>query len=121
VLEDLAEVDHGEWSGLTSAEIDAEWPGQRAARERTKYTYRFPGGESYEDADQRAGRVLDAVAQTGSRRPLLVSHEMIGRMLAKQLSGLSPAEALGRDQPSDVIYVVGGDRMIGRLRSAELG
>jgi probable phosphoglycerate mutase len=120
VLDELAEVDYGEWSGLTSAEIDLGWPGQRAVRERAKYTYRFPGGESYEDADRRAGRVLDAAARSGSRRPLVVSHEMIGRMLVKQLAGLSPAEALGRDQPSDVIYVV-GDRTIGQLRSAELG
>jgi probable phosphoglycerate mutase len=64
---------------------------------------------------------LQAVARSGSRRPLLVSHEMIGRMLAKQLTGLGPAEAVGRDQPSDVIYLVGGDRTIGRLGSALLG
>ncbi|WP_329003513.1 histidine phosphatase family protein [Kribbella sp. NBC_00709] len=42
VLDDLAEIDHGSWSGLTSAEIDAGWPGLRAAREQDKYGFRFP-------------------------------------------------------------------------------
>jgi broad specificity phosphatase PhoE len=106
VVEDLAEVAHGEWSGLTSEEIDSRWPGQRAAREKDKFAFRFPGGESYADADLRAERALDGIARTGARRPLLVSHEMIGRLLAKQLAGLSVEEALRRDQPSELVYRV---------------
>ncbi|GAA1553881.1 histidine phosphatase family protein [Kribbella lupini] len=118
-LEDLAEVDHGEWSGLTSAEIDTAWPGRRAERDQTKYTFTFPGGESYAAADLRAERALKLVAHAGSRHPLLVSHEMIGRMLAKQLVGLTPAEALARHQPSDVVYVVRPDGTINVLKSPE--
>ena len=89
-------------AGLTSAEIDAGGPGLRAARERDKYAFRFPDGESYADADVRAGRALAKVA--GSR-PLVVSHEMIGRMLLKQLGA---ADALRLGQPSDVVYRVRG-------------
>lgn len=119
VLDDLAEVAHGGWSGLTSAEIDTGWPGQRAARTKDKYLFRFPGGESYADAELRAVRALESIAATGSRRPLLVSHEMIGRLLVKQLAGLGVEEALLRDQPSDVIYRVTADGSIDRLSSAE--
>jgi len=119
VVDDLAEVAHGEWSGLTSAEIDAGWPGQRAVRSQDKYVYRFPGGESYADADSRATRALDGIARLGSRRPLLVSHEMIGRLLMKQLAALSAEAALLRDQPSDVVYRVTADAPIERLTSAE--
>ena len=115
VLDDLAEVSHGEWSGLTSAEIDVGWPGQRAERELDKYAFRFPGGESYADADVRAGRALAEVARAGMRRPLLVSHEMIGRMLLKQLG---VADALQIRQPSDVVYRVGADGVIHRLTTA---
>lgn len=103
VLDELAEIDHGLWSGLTSAEIDAGWPGQRAERERDKYRFRFPAGESYADGDVRAGRALAAVERTGVRRPLLVSHEMIGRMLLRQLG---VPDALETGQPSDVVYRV---------------
>ncbi|MGW6281138.1 histidine phosphatase family protein [Kribbella sp. NPDC055071] len=112
VLDDLAEVAHGAWSGLTSGEIDAGWPGQRAARDRDKYGFRFPDGESYADADVRAGRAL---AQVAGARPLVVSHEMIGRMLLKQL-GVTDALHLG--QPSNVVYRVRG-RVVERLGWAE--
>ncbi|MFG1908948.1 histidine phosphatase family protein [Kribbella sp. NPDC048928] len=114
VVDDLAEIDHGLWSGLTAAEIDARWPGQRAVRERDKYTFRFPNGESYADGAARAGRVLAEIAQTGVRRPLVVSHEMIGRMLLRQLG---VPDALGMQQPSDVVFRVRADGMLERLGS----
>jgi broad specificity phosphatase PhoE len=113
VLDDLAEVAHGAWSGLTSAEIDAGWPGQRAARSLDKYSFRFPDGESYADADARAGRALTQVV---GARPLLVSHEMIGRMLLKQLG---VPDALNLGQPSDVVFRVRGAQVVDRLRWAE--
>ncbi|WP_371405181.1 histidine phosphatase family protein [Kribbella sp. NBC_00662] len=112
VLDELAEIDHGLWSGLTSAEIDAGWPGQRAERERDKYGFRFPAGESYADGEVRAGQALAEVGRTGVRRPLLVSHEMIGRMLLRQLG---VPDALGTRQPSDVVYRVRADGTVERL------
>lgn len=105
-VDGLAEIDHGRFAGLTNAEIDAQYPGQLAQRAAAKYTWRFPGGESYEDADRRAARTLALIAGFGVRRPLVVSHEMIGRMLLANLLLLEPAEALSLDQPHDVIYVV---------------
>jgi broad specificity phosphatase PhoE len=106
VLDELAEVDHGELSGLTSAEKTAAWPGLAEARERDKYFFRFPGGESYADADARAARALARIAGSEARAPLLVSHEMIGRMLMKNLAGLDSAQALRLNHPSDVVYKV---------------
>jgi broad specificity phosphatase PhoE len=115
VLDGLSEIDHGLWSGLTSAEIDAGWPGQREVRERDKFGFRFPCGESYADGDVRAGRALAEVARAGVRRPLLVSHEMIGRMLLRQLG---VPDALGTRQPSDVVYRVQTGGTVERLTSA---
>ncbi|HET6742501.1 MAG TPA: histidine phosphatase family protein [Kribbella sp.] len=114
LVDELAEIDHGLWSGLTAAEIDARWPGQRAVRERDKYAFRFPEGESYADGAVRAGRVLAEIARTGVQRPLVVSHEMIGRMLLRQLG---VPDALGMRQPSDVVFRVRSDGMVDRLRS----
>ena len=106
VLDELSEVDHGELSGLTRTEAAAAWPGQAEARARDRYLYRFPGGESYADADARAGRALARIARSGARAPLLVSHEMIGRMLLKNLAGLDSVQALRLNHPSDVVYKV---------------
>jgi len=106
VVDELAEVDHGELSGLTRAEVEAAWPGFVQERAHDKYFCRFPGGESYADADARAARALAKIARSGARRPLLVSHEMIGRMLLKNLASLDRAEALKLHHPSDLVYTV---------------
>jgi probable phosphoglycerate mutase len=104
LVEELGEVDHGEMAGLTNAEIEQRFPGELARRASDHYRWRFPSGESYEDADRRAAVALDRVAGTGVKRPLLVSHEMIGRMLLRNLLNLEPNEALATRQPHDVVY-----------------
>ena len=94
------------FSGLTNDEIDARWPGERERRAVDKYEWRFPGGESYADADRRVARALDAVRLRPSRRPLLVAHEMVGRMVQRHLLGLDPVAALARRHPHDVVFEI---------------
>jgi probable phosphoglycerate mutase len=115
VIEDLTEVDHGAWGGLTRPEVEARFPGMNERRQQDKYHWRFPDGESYADADVRAGRALEAIAGHGIRRPLIVSHEMLGRMLMRRLLGADPATALAWSQPHDVAYQIDPRR---RARSA---
>jgi probable phosphoglycerate mutase len=85
------------------------------ARERDKYGFRFPEGESYADGEARAGRVLAEVEPAGVR-PLLVSHEMIRRMLLRRLG---VPDALATRQPSDVVYRVRTGGTVERLTSAK--
>jgi broad specificity phosphatase PhoE len=105
-ITDLAEVNHGYCAGLTNDEIRHEYPGALEFRSRDKFEWRFPGGESYADADIRAAHALDLIAAHAPKRPLLVSHEMIGRMLLRRLAGLAVDEALATNQPHDVIYEI---------------
>jgi broad specificity phosphatase PhoE len=104
VIDELAELDHGGFSGLVDEQIDARYPGERQRRAADKYRWRFPGGESYADADVRAARALDQVGRSPSTRPLIVSHEMIGRMVQRHLLGLDPHAALTRSHPHDLVY-----------------
>lgn len=106
VFDELAEVDHGDMAGLTTSEANAQFPGALDQRALDKYGWRFPGGESYADADSRAAVALGRVARTGARRPLIVSHEMIGRMLLRNLLEGRPAEVIGTQQPHHVVYRV---------------
>lgn len=106
VIEELAEVHHGDMAGLTSKEIDVRFPGEMVRRAADKYRWRFPGGESYADVDRRAGRALSCIAAEGVVRPLIVSHEMIGRMLMRNLLGVGSRTALGWGHPHDVIYAI---------------
>jgi broad specificity phosphatase PhoE len=106
IIEQLTEVHHGRFAGMTNAEINARHPGELDRRSRDKYSWRFPGGESYADAYLRAARALTLVAAHPVRRPLIVSHDMIGRMLQRCLLGLEPSEALAIRHPHDVIYAI---------------
>ena len=81
---DLArEIDHGAFSGLTNAEIEACYPGVLAQRAADKYTWTFPDGESYADASRRADRLVEVLVATPSKSPLVVTHEMFARMLVR--------------------------------------
>jgi len=103
VVNDLAEVDHGLMAGLTNAEIDQAFPGQLELRSANKYSWRFPEGESYSDVDRRAGEALRQIALHDASRPLIVSHEMIGRMLLRNLLDLDPEEALRWIHPHNIV------------------
>jgi probable phosphoglycerate mutase len=105
-LEALAEVHHGAFAGLTNQQIEARHPGELLRRETKKYTWRFPDGESYADAYIRACTALDHVVRAGAVAPLLVTHEMIGRMLLRALLGLQPDQALSWSLPHGVVAEV---------------
>jgi broad specificity phosphatase PhoE len=102
-LPTLAEIDHGAWAGLTDAQIAEAYPEQYRRRNADKYHFRFPGGESYADADRRAVAALVAIADHHVSRPLVVSHEMIGKLLRRHLLGLTPNEALRWNHPHGVV------------------
>lgn len=106
VVDELAEVHHGRMAGLTTRQANIQFPGALDQRASEKYSWRFPGGESYADADVRAAVALGRIARTGSRRPLIVSHEMIGRVLLRNLLGWRPADVLDIQQPHHVVYQV---------------
>jgi len=93
----LAELQQGTWEGLTPEEIDVRYPGARAERERAKWTYTFPGGESYADVHQRARRWL------GARKPagdvIAVTHEMLSRTLQGAYAGWDTEAMLTLNHP----------------------
>ncbi|MGA2125589.1 MAG: histidine phosphatase family protein [Xanthobacteraceae bacterium] len=75
----LEELTFGAWEGFTLTEIAARQPDMLAARERDKWRFVPPGGESYEQLCERVRnwyRALDrdtiAVAHGGTFRVLLV-------------------------------------------------
>jgi broad specificity phosphatase PhoE len=118
VIPELTEVHHGSFAALTNTEIEARYPGELARREEQKYSWRFPDGESYADADRRAGDALELITRSGSSRPAIISHEMLSRMLMRQLLGLDPAEALAWHLPhGSVLRIRPADREVEHLRA----
>lgn len=105
---ELAEVHHGDFAGLTWEEIDERHPGVREARAANRYGWTFPGGESYAQARTRARTALTACGWASDAPPLLVAHEMIGRMLRAELRALAPHDALALRHPHGVVFDIAG-------------
>lgn len=111
---ELAEIDHGELAGLTWEQIDEEHPTVREERASNRFGWAFPGGESYAQARVRARKALSSCGWASTGAPLLITHEMIGRMLRAQLRGLSATDALALRHPHGVVFEIerGVERML---------
>lgn len=109
-LNELSEINHGRMAGLTTEDIERLFPGELERRAQDKYLWCFPDGESYADADRRAGIALERIEAAGVRRPLIVSHEMIGRMLRRHLLAIDPTTALRWWHPHNLIYQIAIDK-----------
>lgn len=113
-IPELADVHHGVLAGLTWDEVDERYPSARRERAENRYGWAFPGGESYAQARSRARTALSACGWQSNGVPVLVTHEMIGRMLRAELRGLNAEHALALRHPhGTVLEIVGGaERML---------
>jgi broad specificity phosphatase PhoE len=87
--ERLIELSFGEWEGLTWREVRRLSPALAAERERDKWGFTPPGGESY-------GTLLTRVApafQSLDRPTVLVAHGGVARALLAGFAGVSTKEA----------------------------
>ncbi|HEY2058008.1 MAG TPA: histidine phosphatase family protein [Amycolatopsis sp.] len=86
----LRETHLGEWQGMTGAEVDVAYPGERD-RWRTDAAWAPPGGESRVDVAGRAGEVVNDLLQPNSDvgdAVLLASHGGLIVALTAKLLGL---------------------------------
>jgi len=86
----LMEISHGEWEGRLASEIREEYPElQQAWRERP-HTVRLPGGESFQEVQDRAWAALVKACEglCGDETLLLVSHDGVNRALICRILGL---------------------------------
>ena len=104
VLDDLSELDWGDLAGLLPEERERRFPDLQAARQTDKWNTPIPNGESYASAWPRAQRAIEQIVSGGPGAVLVVTHEMIGRLLRMELCGLSPDEAMWQGHPHDTVY-----------------
>jgi broad specificity phosphatase PhoE len=102
----LAEHHMGQWQGLTSAQIDEQFPGARQERKKNKWEYVIPGGESYATVYTRAMAWLATVPE--DQVLITVTHEMIGRTIRGAYCELDPHSMLALNHPHHVVYRLHG-------------
>jgi len=75
----LNEIDAGVCEELTYEEIAERFPAEFAARDHNKLTYRYPGGESYEDLVARLEPVIMELER--QENIVLIAHQAVLRAL----------------------------------------
>ncbi|KHJ90824.1 phosphoglycerate mutase family protein [Oesophagostomum dentatum] len=71
----LDEIDAGICEGLTYEDFEARYPKQFAERDKDKYHYRYPSGESYEDLVARLEPVIMELERQSD--VLVISHQVL--------------------------------------------
>lgn len=88
--ERLIEVDFGRGEGLTDAEMEEQFPKERAAFKLDPAKHYLPGGEDPAEVAKRSIAALqDIAAATGSGRALVVCHNTFIRITLCALLGVS--------------------------------
>lgn len=85
----LADIDYGEWQGLTPNEVKARWPEAHYAWFNRPDTARIPGGETLQHLRERGmAAVNELAARHGGETIVLVGHTVINRIILVGVLGL---------------------------------
>jgi broad specificity phosphatase PhoE len=96
----LRELDYGDWTGMSRAEVLRTYPVQRAARERDPWNEAPANGESYGDVAVRAAAWLRA--HEGD--VIAVAHGTLGRILRGVVLGLDGVAIRALAEPHDCVF-----------------
>jgi probable phosphoglycerate mutase len=103
----LIEISFGEWEGLTLREIQQRAPEALAERERDKWAFHPPGGESYAAVTTRVGQWYASL----DRDTVVAAHGGVARALIAHFHILPQEEAVHADITHGVVYVFAGGTM----------
>lgn len=113
-LDDLREMNYGQWEGRSFLEVRREYPDEYA-RWIDDPDGAAPEGESHNDVRARVERAI--AASGNARRPVFVSHGTAIRIAVTVLLGLPvlAARNFAQDNASISIFIRRGDRWILKL------
>ena len=91
LLDELREIRHGHWEGLTRADAQTRWPAEYAAWEVDPFTFAPEGGESGVSVLARALPVIRGIVERhAGREVLVVSHKATLRLVLCSFLGIEP-------------------------------
>jgi broad specificity phosphatase PhoE len=85
----LADIDYGEWQGLSPEEVNQRWPEQIEAWYNQPEKAQIPGGENLETLRKRAMQTVHELSKTHEGETMvLVGHTVINRIILLGVLGL---------------------------------
>ena len=90
VLDDLIEIQLGDWQGLHRDEIQRKWPELWQQSRIDPKDITMPNGESFNEVTKRAIRAFETIVKANQgKRAVLVTHEVVVKVLAAYVLGAS--------------------------------
>jgi broad specificity phosphatase PhoE len=90
-LPELREIDHGDWTGKSWAEIEAAWPELAAHKSSDWLGVAAPGGETWERFLERVQSAWKMI-RAGRMPAAVVGHQGVNAALMYVIKGCSPLE-----------------------------
>jgi len=103
----LMEMSFGRWEGFTYAELQSREAAALEARERDKWGFVLPGGESYAQLEKRVEVWFESI----ERETVASAHGGVCRALMAYIGVAQPAEASMGNIGQGVVYVFDGNTM----------
>jgi broad specificity phosphatase PhoE len=89
ILEDLREIDQGEWTGKTWHEIESAWPDLARCKAADWLSIPAPGGEPWPSFLARINKAWQTI-RTGPTPAAIVAHQGVNSALAHLIDGRDP-------------------------------
>lgn len=102
----IMEWDCGDWSGEMYADIRVKWAEEWQALEADRYNFRAPNGENYPDMLERSKPFVEELLASDHTNIAIVSHGMIGKVMAAYLMNYNAPETLDIHQQNDTVFRV---------------
>ena len=103
-MQRLAEISFGAWEGLTYQDVLKRDPDVVDKRERNKWLFRPPDGETYEEVAARAGAWYASL----DKDTVVTAHGGTARALVALLGVAPPDDAVHYSIDQSVVYVFAG-------------
>ena len=110
----IADIDFGQWQGLTPDEVKTHWPEIHHAWYYAPHTARIPGGETLDDLRTRGmTAVNELAARHAGQTIVLVGHTVINRVILLGALGLGNDRFWRLQQDTCAINVFDADTQTG--------
>jgi alpha-ribazole phosphatase len=90
-IPELREIDQGEWTGKTWAEVEATWSDLASRKSSDWLGVPAPGGEAWSSLADRVQRAW-GVIRTGPAPAAVIGHQGVNAALANLIDGRNPLE-----------------------------
>jgi len=81
VRQDLREIHLGQWEGLSFADIEQRFPDEFRKRGSDIVHYRVPGGESFDDCNNRILTAFHDILETSTGNIVIIGHAGVNRII----------------------------------------